>query len=119
MSDLITRLEEAAEGSRELDEAIYDALGATKVRSCIAGLSDDVGGMWMYEIPGHNPSTALHVTTSLDAALALAERLDPGNGWERLYSGLMNWRAFTPAGLKRLPCLVCAAILKANHKAKP
>lgn len=53
-------------------------------------------------------------TASLDDALALAEWALPGKGWECLYSGLMNWRAFTPAGLQRLPLLVCAAILKAT-----
>ena len=104
MTDLITRLEEAAEGSRELDREMALATGVL-----LTGIKEN--GEWGVKEG--------RWTQSLDAALALAERLDPGNGWERLYSGLMNWRAFTPAGLKRLPCLVCAAILKANHKDKP
>jgi hypothetical protein len=78
MTDLIKRLEEAEVGSRELDEEIHDLLCASKEWTCVQGLSDADGGLWMYEFPGHNPSSALRVTTSLDAALALAERVLPG-----------------------------------------
>lgn len=77
MSALIARLEAGEIGS-VLDEAISDALCKRKFRTCIAGLPDEQGGMWMYEFDGHAASSALRVTASLDAALALAERVLPG-----------------------------------------
>lgn len=129
---LITRLEEAAEGSRELDEAIHDLLCASKFRTCIKGLSDDDGGLWMYEFPGHRASSALRVTTSLDAALALAERVLPEmncTGFDKTPLGVeayvslnnvdsghwceIGWHKSSPA------LALCIAILKANHKDKP
>lgn len=81
MRELLERLEKAEAGSAELDEEIHGLLCASKYRTCIAGLPDAVGGLWMYEFAGHNPSSALRCTTSLDAALALAERVLPG--WSR------------------------------------
>lgn len=76
-AELIAKLESASEGSRELDEQISDALCDSKFWTRINGLSDEQGGMWMYEFEGHAPSSALRVTTSIDAALALAERVLP------------------------------------------
>jgi hypothetical protein len=61
---LITRLEEAAEGSRELDELV--ALGTTHP----------------YGIGPSGRAVMPYYTTSLDAALALAERVLPGWAWE-------------------------------------
>ena len=127
---LITRLEEAAEGSRELDAAIWYAVhepdvdypgirteqteqGPREVLTCELGSkwADDVG----------------HVTTSLDAALALAERVLPGVWWNvRAPHRRVAKAALYPSagpvsvGRARNPALaLCAAILRANHKDKP
>jgi hypothetical protein len=123
---LITRLEEAAEGSRELDAAIWYAVhepdvdypgirteqteqGPREVLTCELGSkwADDVG----------------HVTTSLDAALALAERVLPG--WDfivgRTNGGLTIHAQVGPGEMQfgNTPALaLCAAILRANHKDK-
>lgn len=79
LSALVARLEAAEVGSRELDEAISDALCVRKTRHFIAGVPDE---LWLYEFDGHEPSSALRVTQSLDAALALAERVLEGWSWE-------------------------------------
>lgn len=76
---LIERLEAAGEGSRELDREIASECGWTNL---------DVPTFWVKSVcdaagfpPGTAQATPLpHYTTSLDAALALAERV----GW-RLY----------------------------------
>ena len=78
MSALIALLDASETGSYVLDEIIISALCRSKFRTCIAGLPDEKGGLWMYEFDGHAPSSALRVTQSLDAALALAERVLPG-----------------------------------------
>lgn len=87
LSALIARLEAAEAGSRELDEAISDALCVRKTRHFIAGVQDE---LWMYEFDGHAPSSALRVTTSLDAALALAERVLGGWAWRVDHWGAMS-----------------------------
>lgn len=129
---LIARLEDAETGSRELD-ALVDALlfggrsSKTFTNKTPGGSlrrSYSAGTVFLNENPEHNGGnvcTGYHrkaptYTTSLDAALALAERVLPGDGWKMLYAGLMNWRAHTPSGLQRLPLLVCAAILKASAR---
>lgn len=63
---LIERLEAAEVGSRELDAAIWYAL----IETCGGKPDKDMIGRW----PDY--------TTSLDAALALAERVLPGWHWE-------------------------------------
>jgi hypothetical protein len=111
---LISRLEAAEVGSRELDTQVAKAMGWTVHNA-------RRNGLWVIpfgEYETCDPDAMFRLgdfTTSLDAALALAERTAPGKGWERLYAGLMNWRAHTPTGLQRLPLLVCAAILKAKE----
>lgn len=132
MSDLITRLEEAAEGSRELDEQIHNLLCASKFRTCIKGLSDKDGGLWMYEFPGHGASSALPVTTSIDAALALAERVLPEMnciGFDKSPSvveahvsrnNVESGHWFVLGEHPSSPALaLCIATIKANHKDKP
>jgi len=105
MTDLLARLEVAEAGSLELDVAIWDAMGGWSV--------------------AHPPA----VTTSLDAALALAERVLPGcrcmverdfdgNGWAMVQrSGTFNAERVMTDG--NTPALaLCAAVLKATHKAE-
>ena len=103
MTDLITRLEEAAQGSRELDVLIQNALRP-----------HDNSVWWMAQPP---------VTTSLDAALALAERVLPGC----LVSLFLHGNATASVecktagrvkteGLATTPALaLCLAILKATR----
>ncbi len=139
---LITRLEEAAEGSRELDALIaveFDLTsedGDLSARRSLAlyGLekfaerASRYNNAWREFLP--------HYTTSIDAALALAERVLPGIIWTvcRLPSGntlakhgpfyatlesddewspMLDQSAATPA------LALCIAILKATHKDKP
>ena len=111
---LITRLEEAAEGSRELDELV--ALGTTHP----------------YGIGPSGRAALLPYTTSIDAALALASRVLPEmncTGFDKTPLGVeayvslnnvnsghwceIGWHKSSPA------LALCAAILKANHKDKP
>lgn len=132
LSALIARLEAAEAGGRELDEAISDTLCDHKFRTCIAGLSDEDGGMWMYEFGGHAASSALRVTTSLDAALALTERVltkrwgvslfdgDPCHGSARYCSSVVWSNDNPPKGTRydgaasTLPLALCIAILRAK-----
>ena len=102
---LITRLEEAAEGSRVLDTQIANHFDT--------------------------PDTP-HVTTSFDAAYAMAERVLPEmncTGFDKTPLGVeayvsrnnvesghwveIGWHKSSPA------LALCIAILKANHKDKP
>ena len=69
MTDLITRLREAKEGSRELDAAIGRALTGTNARK---GHWYDLFGKWTPD------ETVPAFTTDLSAAVALAERVLPG-----------------------------------------
>ena len=117
---LITRLEEAAEGSRELDAAIWYAVhepdvdypgirteqteqGPREVLTC------ELGSKWADDVGRY--------TTSLDAALALAKRVLPGV-WAK--AALYPSAGPVSVGRARNPALaLCIAILRANHKDKP
>jgi len=95
LSALIARLEAAEAGSRELDYAIKAWL-------------EPIDDYWAIRV-------AADWTTSLDAALALAER--PGmDGWRIMYAALMNWKAHDPRGplLQTLPLALCIATLRAK-----
>lgn len=125
-ANLIERLEADEVGSRELDEEISNLLCSRRFRSCIAGLSDEVGGLWMYEFEGHNASSALRVTSSLDAALAMSEQVFP-DGWLDLYihggrasaaQCFEGNRAYTVTHHSN-PIAVCIAILKAAQSVSP
>ena len=109
MTDLIKRLEEAEEGSPFLDREIWVALEFAGNRS---------------------PVCAPEYTTSLDAAVALAERVLPGCLWtagSNTYDGAPNGQAevFLPVPsdfhdgcgevTAATPALaLCIAILKAT-----
>lgn len=111
---LITRLEEAAEGSRELDKLV--ALGTTHP----------------YGIGPSGRAVMPHYTTSLDAAYALAERVLPEMncfGFDKTPHGVEAYVShtnvyaghwFVTGEHPSSPALaLCIAILKANHKDKP
>lgn len=85
MRELIERLEKADAGSRELDGQIE--VVARWVMAARAGLAPEHRARWksgrlgqVYD--GNTGYDAQPVTTSLDAALALAERVLPGWLWE-------------------------------------
>ena len=125
---LITRLEEAAEGSQSLDAEICIALqygglnseGGRNVRT-----DADWEGDLLFEIGTEECCCPIPpVTTSLDAALALAEPALPG--WDfivgRTNGGLTIHAQVGPGEMQfgNTPALaLCIAILKANHKDKP
>ncbi|WP_296200539.1 hypothetical protein [uncultured Hyphomicrobium sp.] len=111
LSALIARLEAAEVGSHELDKAVSVACGST-IQVWAETASD-----------GTFLGSVRPVTTSLDAALALVERVLPGWSWE-IYTayqikGLMKYGcnldeqdtayAFTPA------LALCLAVLKARQ----
>lgn len=136
---LITRLEEAAEGSRELDAEIATRFGWVHERR----IPEFRSPKWWppmemetkeqtsaYAYARANPPP---VTSSIDAALALAERLHPCWSWsvgQNVHH--KYWLAYALAldddrssfqpteGMAKTPALaLCIAILKANHKDKP
>jgi hypothetical protein len=103
MTDLIKRLEKAEEGCPFLDRKIWVALEFDGNRS---------------------PVDAPEYTTSIDTALALAERVLPGWCWmiERhkngaATAGLHEWNAYREADrftANTSALALCAAILKAT-----
>lgn len=107
MQELIARLEEAEAGSRELDREIGEITRAPM------GNAGDVVGL------GY-----AHFTTSIDAALALAERVLPdarvtintGSGWARLLTkdGRYDYGFFASARAATPALALCIAILKAK-----
>jgi hypothetical protein len=96
LSDIIERLEKAEAGSRELDALIWCHFAAVKYQSC----NEPYGGgpltQVVFTIPpkrarmvtgkghGSNPmyQHAEPVTTSVDAAISLAEKVLPGWAWK-------------------------------------
>lgn len=81
MDDLIAKLEDAEIGSRELDAEICLLLVPTEAQP---------NGCWSYRPSKDRMVDSVHprpVTTSLDAALALAERKVPGMRWAVGYDG--------------------------------
>ena len=121
---LITRLEEAAEGSRDLDARVASVFSHD--------VESDDGDFWWGPFD-EQAERVPDFTTSLDAALALAERVLPGWEWllrtdeERGF--MVNcWRKGDEPNMgdecfpsyAATPVLaLCAAILRANHKDKP
>lgn len=128
LSALIARLEAAEVGSRELDAHVWAAANDYEL------LRFDGAG-WLYkmhadDIQRHERTMYISsVTTSLDAALALAERVLPVFGWEIHYDevsgGIFAWVGERMAiyGLERghrgyanTPALaLCIAILRAKQ----
>jgi len=113
MTDLLARLEVAEAGSRELDGAVWCA------RNGYVFVMWDGAGCVYRKQPGYgishiSQSDVAPVTTSLDAALALAERvLDHMTALGLLHAvidmvGGNGWPS------SRIAPLFCAAILKAK-----
>lgn len=116
MTDLIRRLEEAKEGSRELDSAFAVAI------RCDDSQADTPGKIW---IPGcgsinSQTLTVRHYTTNLqDAVSAVPEGLDYTLQSRNCYALLADWSSGTsgvPKGTamaKTLPVALCIAIIRA------
>ena len=80
MKDIIERLEEAEIGDREIDVAIAQAIGWQYVRNCDVG-SPHLWG-WHGMSPDGRTGPIPAYSTSIDAALALVERMLPdANCW--------------------------------------
>ncbi|WP_303702847.1 hypothetical protein [Brevundimonas naejangsanensis] len=137
LSALIARLEAAEVGSRELDALIWlrfnrpEYSGGVKALE-MRGWYDGRGHMILETDTGEEVADDLGIgnyTTSLDAALALAERVLPVFGWEIHYDevsgGIFAWVGERMAiyGLERghrgyanTPALaLCIAILRAKQ----
>lgn len=131
MTDLIKRLEEAEAGSRELDALIGLALDGYVIDGERYGLPRycRTNGNGEYVCPGQNGDDLLpDYTTSIDTALALAERVLPGPRWvivqqdvgwgvlPLLFDGT-KWECPNEPGEtlhRSLCCALCIAILKAT-----
>jgi len=109
---LLQQLEAAGEGSRELDAAIADVFDPLDALE----MTDGYPGRWPFVDGSPFSDRTPPVTTSLDAALALAERCGL-DGWNTLYAALMSWKAHDPRGSlsTTLPLALCAAILRAKQ----
>jgi hypothetical protein len=80
ITSLIEKLEGAEVGSRELNEAVALATGST-IKD---GWSETyANGVWGGSVKDY--------TTSLDAALALADRVLPGCGWSVHMDDRVGW----------------------------
>lgn len=106
--ELVERLDVASEGSRELDWRIAEMFAIPEPWRVAVGV-------WPPFVPGSKYDKEIpSFTTSLDAALALAERvLDPLTALGLLHAiieavGGNGWPS------SRIPPLFCAAILKAT-----
>ena len=139
---LITRLEEAAEGSRELDALIWAHFRPEKIKVTLwnAPYADDSGRTQVgFELPPKRTPTVTNmrgpyphaepVTTSFDAAYALAERVLPEMnciGFDKSPRGVEAYVSrnnvesghwFVAGEHPSSPTLaLCIATIKANHK---
>jgi hypothetical protein len=124
MTDLIKRLEEAEAGSGAFNQELALLLGGYVLEKRGKDRKEwfyPVDREWFYRDAIHELP---RYTTSLDAALALAERVLPGWCWmiERhkngtATAGLHEWNAYREADrfTANTPALaLCAAILKAT-----
>ena len=119
-SDLITRLSKLDGPDREVDEKIHDLLCDGKFFSQLADAP--LGqGCWMYNFPNGDVSSALYVTSSVDAVLALIDRVVPN---ERpflariAFEGECQWRASFVGGVASWSSSPAIALLIALLRAK-
>lgn len=135
MLGLIERLEAAEVGSRELDGLIHRLIFPDEMLMTDPGSAGPVKRAAVYQPVGSLPDIHGQVvaeclpgvaryTTSLDAALALAERVLPGSLTWRTESGGTSFTAafwddpeYEPVGAGRAPTpalALCIAILRAR-----
>ena len=132
---LITRLEEAAEGSRELDALVWLATNPTGEID-VKRTGRTLAPVWRCRSPGASRSNSWFspepVTTSFDFAYALAGRVLPEMncfGFDKTPHGVEAYVSrnnvyaghwFVTGEHPSSPAIaLCIAILKANHKDKP
>lgn len=127
LSALIARLEAAEVGSRELDAHVEVAVRAFEAAE--TGLSREHWAKWIvsrdfWVEDEHTAYQPTPVTTSLDAALALAERVLPGWDWQitkgademALACVQHSRRVSGPEVCASTPALaICIAILRAKQ----
>ncbi|MFI8682050.1 hypothetical protein ACIGFJ_06755 [Brevundimonas diminuta] len=109
LSALIARLEAAEAGSRELDWRIAEAFDIPEPWKVAVRI-------WPPFMERSKFDQAIPAfTTSLDAALALAERIGM-DGFRVMYAALMSWKAHDPRGplSQTLPLALCIATLRAK-----
>lgn len=132
MQELIARLEAAEAGSRELDALVWLRFNRPEYSGGVKALEmrswyDGRGHMILETDAGEEVADDLGIgtyTTSLDAALALAERVLPGFTWrvQRHTSGMFDAALWSDpddnyVGYGRTPSpalSLCIAILKAK-----
>lgn len=76
MTDLITRLREAKEGSRELDSRVFEAVDPNFPKAATM-LIEVAPGDFRFSIGMYSYVDAPFYTTDLSAAVALCERVLP------------------------------------------
>lgn len=128
MTDLIDRIEGARVGSRDLDADIYEALGYEVKRHPEHYGGRSFSRSWAY-LRNSRWESMSKPSTSVDAALALAERVLPGLTDYRIerdhgqhYARLVLDMPTEIVGFKSdaaTPALaLCAAILRAKEQGK-
>lgn len=120
MSGLIERLEKAEAGSRELDDSVW--LSATDGE--MMDWWDDEAEQHQIKASDGSRVNVTPVTTSLDAALALAERALPGwcfsmatitPPWVQAYPPGSVEDCLDAVAASTLPLALCIAILRAKQ----
>lgn len=130
MTDLIARLEKEG-GSRELDAEIHLALDETGNMEWYVARDGEEMIVSGDDIHGRKPVNFPKYTTSLDAAIALCERVLPGWDWYRVashdgtvYMGVApKQRAHVPAAgtwsnHPEMCIALCIALLRALEEGK-
>lgn len=118
ITSLIEKLKGAEVGSRELDDYVW--IAATNGE--MMDWWDDKAQQHQIKAKDGSKVNVTPITTSLDAALALAERLVGGKEALLLLTGLLTREAdasdFDLITVSDLPRLFCAAILRAQSEAR-
>jgi len=119
ITSLIEKLEGAEVGSNRLSDEVLSACGYAETRFPM-----DSCTYWVHPSAPKSPLSVAQesVTTSLDAALALAERIVGGKEALLLLTDLLTREAaasdFDSIRVSDLPRLLCAAILRAHSEAR-
>lgn len=123
-SDLITSLSKLAAPDREVDAQIYILFNIPAERAGRIDYSNGMVGWWPKDGPYVSAVTVPAYTASVDAAIALAERLFPGTEYEftNLYNIVrvtieMNgeYGGFHGEHVNSLPIAICIALLRAKE----
>lgn len=125
--NLITRLSKLDAPDREVDAEIYILFNIPAERAGRIDYSNGMVGWWPKDGPYVSAVTVPAFTASVDAAIALAERLFPGTEYEftNLYNIVrvtieMNgeYGGFHSEHVNSLPIAICIALLRAKEASK-